>query len=64
MRRGIDKIGNQLKHELFKDDVFRHRMPQTTERPASDFAYSDTVHGTRVVRYDENGRKINETQNA
>jgi hypothetical protein len=55
MRRYIDKIGNKLKHELFKDDVFRHaRIPR---KPVE---YSDAKQQVNVVRYDENGKKVSE----
>ena len=53
MRRAIDKIGNQLKNERFKDDVFRHA--RTPRKPVE---YSDAQQEVRVVRYDENGKKV------
>ncbi len=53
-------LGLKLKHGNFNDDVFRARTPQTTKRPVSDFAYSDTVQSVRVARYDENGKRVTE----
>jgi hypothetical protein len=49
-------LGLKLKRGNFNDDAFHARTPQTMKRPASDFAYSSTVQGTRVIRYDENGK--------
>lgn len=51
-KRAIDSIGRKLKHELFKDDVFRHRTPR---KPVE---YSPAAQDVRVVRYDENGKKV------
>jgi hypothetical protein len=59
MRRYIDKIGNKLKHERFHDQAFAH-----VRRPRKQATEQHEPHEVRVVRYDEWGKKINETQNA
>jgi hypothetical protein len=53
MVRTLDKIGNKLKHELCKDDVFRHA--RTPRKPVE---YPDAAQDVRVIRYDEWGKKI------
>jgi hypothetical protein len=55
MRRYIDKIGNMLRNERFKDDWARHA--RTPRKPVE---YADAQQTPRVLRFDENGRRVEE----
>lgn len=52
-KRAIDKIGNMLKYENFKDDWARH-----ARTPRKKVEYSAAQQEPRVVRYDEHGKKV------